>query len=136
MPSKTIVISMELVDLLDSKRATGQSYDGIIRQLLGVAPNPKVKNPVIEHPDYAKLKALAVGQMCLLEFVRPAPPAIPVGDGPNGELTADQKRVLSTDMSPTNLRHLAQVIRRVQEREGYRLHVEGTPRGQKVFRIA
>ncbi len=97
--------------------------------------NPLVSKPVVEHPDYSLVKALEVGKSCLLEFVRPDF-QIPVGSGPNGELTAEQQKVSHGDMTPTNLRHLAQVIRRVQEREGYRLHVEGTPRGQRVFRIS
>jgi hypothetical protein len=135
MASKSISITFELAAFLDSLRSPGQSYDGVIRVLAKMPKNPLVAKQLIEHPDYTALKALQVGKSCLLAFERPVA-QIPVGAGPNGELTADQQKVSHGDMTPTNLRHLAQVVRRVQEREGYKLFVEGRPRGQQVTRIA
>ena len=67
-------------------------------------------------PDYQALASLIPGQGVLLLFVRDEPVR-----------NADGEIPVNVDYRPKNLRHLAQVVRRVQERLGYRLYVDGRP---------
>ncbi len=134
MPNRTIAVALDVVAEMDKRRIQGQSYNAFLRNLLGLTTTTgPIRKPYEEDPDYLKLKALKVGESCTLDFERPPTPKALAGAEP---LTPEQARNLSHDMTPLNLRHLAQVVRRCQEREGYKLFVEGRPRGQLVFRVA
>lgn len=124
MPNKTVCIAIDVCAEMDRRRIKGQSYNAFLRNLLGLTTITGVKKPVEENPDYLLLAALAVGQSCLLVFDRPEPPRDEQG-----------RTSLSWDSRPLNLRHLAQVVRRAEERLGYKFHVEGRPRGQHVTRV-
>lgn len=110
-----IAISDELHKKLNELKGSS-SFDHYIKGLVGMpVPEAAKRSNSHKQAEVEAMEALQPGGRCVLSWERdasdPSAPAL-------------------------NSRHLAQMVRRCQERTGFRLYTEGSARGLVVIRAA